>query len=156
MREHLYRGKALDNIHGWVVGSLLITDDAKNDPFRSTPLRKRYQIMTYIPGDWNMGQWGLVDVDPDTIGEFTGLTITNRQQIFEGDIVRYDDSPYNAYATPYTGEVVFYKGAWCVKIKHYGHWSYPRLFCDDFADRKTTLVGNVFDNPELIEKEDGE
>lgn len=29
-------------------------------------------------------------------------------------------------------------------------WVYPYLFRDDFANRKTEILGNVFDNPELI------
>ena len=90
-------------------------------------------------------------IDPDSLGQFTGLTDCNGKEIYEGDIVKYDDTPYNAYASPYSGEVVFYCGSWRVKTKGYGvEWVYPYLFRDDFANRKTELLGNKFDNPDLM------
>lgn len=146
----LFKAKAIEEGVGWLIGSLVITDNNKNNPFPTVPIKKRYQIMHYCAGDWNMGGWELSDIDPDTICQFTGLIDKNGNKVWEGDIVRFDDSPYNTYATPYFGKVVFHQGCWCVKHKFDDHYAYPPLFRDDFADRKTEVLGNKFDNPELL------
>lgn len=92
------------------------------------------------------------DIYEDTVGQFTGLHDRNGEEIYEGDIVNFDDSPYSVYAHPYTGKVVFYKGQLCVE--HYEDCFtttfYTPLFKDDFADKKTTVLGNIYDNPELL------
>ena len=92
------------------------------------------------------------DIYEDTVGQFTGLHDRNGEEIYEGDIVNFDDSPYSVYAHLYTGKVVFYKGQFCVE--HYEDCFtttfYTPLFKDDFADKKTTVLGNIYDNPELL------
>lgn len=91
-------------------------------------------------------------VDTETIGQFTELHDKNGKEIYEGDIVCFDDTPYCVHGNKYQGVVVMHRGAWCVK--HYEEWCdeyfYPPLFVDDFASNKTTILGNVYDNPELL------
>ena len=131
-RQIKFRGKRADNGE-WVQGYFV------EDGF--------YYIWSHNEDDFLTQHL----IDPDTLGQFTGLTDCNGKEIYEGDIVKYDDTPYNAYASPYSGEVVFYCGSWRIKTKGYGvEWVYPYLFRDDFANRKTELLGNKFDNPELI------
>lgn len=87
----------------------------------------------------------------DTLGQFTGLYDKNGKEIYEGDIVCFDDTPYCAYGNKYQGVVVIHRGAWCVKHyqKCFDEYFYSPLFVDDFASKKTTILGNVYDNPEL-------
>lgn len=91
-------------------------------------------------------------VDNETVGQFTGLYDKNGNEIYEGDIVAFDDTPYCVNGSKYQGVVVMYKGAWCVK--HYEKCFdvdfYSPLFADDFANRKTIILGNIHDNPELL------
>lgn len=78
MREILFRGKRLDNGE-WVEGSFC--PNSKGD------------IPCIIVYNGEMaGYW--FDIDPATVGQFTGLLDKNGQRIFEGDIVRHhDDNP---------------------------------------------------------------
>lgn len=90
-------------------------------------------------------------VNPETVGQFTGLLDKNGTEIYEGDIVSVDDFS-SAYSSPYTGKVIMRGGQWCVEY-YKGLRCCPPLFFDDFAGRKTEVVGNIHDNPELL-KED--
>lgn len=80
MREILFRGKRTDNGE-WVKGFYVCVLDT-------------HYIMT---GKFDSLTNGIINseaykVDPDTIGQFTGLTDENGVKIFEGDIVRYGDT----------------------------------------------------------------
>ncbi len=140
MRTIKFRGKRSDN-GLWVDGDLV------------TSLTPKGKMTKYPAINTIYGTIGTFFVQPETVGQFTGLHDRNGKEIYEGDIVNFDDTTYNPYASSYTGEVVSYRGCWCVKNEtDYGVF-YPNLFRDDFADRKTTLLGNIHDNPELLKKE---
>lgn len=77
MCEHmgLYRGKRIDNGE-WVEGNLLY-DREQNEAFIAESFEDRAA--------------NIREVDPDTVGECTGLRDKNGKLIFEGDIVRCDE-----------------------------------------------------------------
>ena len=85
-------------------------------------------------------------VDPDTVGQFTGLVDKHGVKVFEGDIVDVYDFT-SVYASKYRGVVKMYRGSWCVEYEDsiLDIVVHPRLFFDDFADRKTEVVGNIHD-----------
>ena len=91
------------------------------------------------------------DIDETTIGQFTGLCDKNGKEIYEGDIVIVSDWT-SVYASDYKGTVCFERGQWVVSYEKYCCKMTPRLFFDDFSDRKTTIIGNKHDNPGLLIK----
>ncbi len=97
-------------------------------------------------------------IDYKTIGQFTGLRDNNGEDIFDGDIVTYDGTPYLVNALKATGVIVNYKGSWALKYKAsykttdgrevYNHYHFHS---EDFFDRKSTVIGNIYDNPNLLQ-----
>lgn len=76
-----------------------------------------------------------IEVDYKTIGQFTGLTDKNGVKIFEGDIVEYEGKRYSINYLP-----------------HYARFSAVKpntVFCV-FAYQRGEVIGNIYDNPELI------
>ena len=89
-------------------------------------------------------------VDPDTVGQFTGLTDRNGEEIYEGDIftvkgkhprvVLWDKMRWALMPTEYFHDEIF----WVMNLQHPGvDW------WEEFAD-EFEVIGNIFDNPELI------
>ena len=82
-----------------------------------------------------------ISVDPETIGQYTGLTDKNGKKIFEGDIVTMD-APQRKYSVDWRhGEFNF---------RAIGFYEYP--YFGSHAD-KCEVIGNIYDNPELKEVE---
>lgn len=134
MREILFRGKRIDNGE-WVEGNLFVSDtDGRTHILVGT------RIITI---EWEVYQ--------ETIGQFTGLTDKNGKRIFEGDIVIYDNSPYNAYCEPQKGVIAWRNGSLSFKYRPWTSVMYRPLCSDDFFSVKCEVIGNIHDNPDLLE-----
>lgn len=140
MREILFRGKRTD-CGEWVEGDLI-------QAFRGNQLSV-CSIMPYTPTAYC---W---KVDPETVGQFTGLTDKNGKRIFEGDIVKGI-----AYSVERIGVIV-----WIDEIASFGvryfksqnptTWENSSILrcasmgkTDEFA---AEIIGNIHDSPELLE-----
>lgn len=132
MREILFRGKQIDT-GAWVEGAFCMKDC--DDPFGK--LVDRPSIIKYEPP--HDGYW--FRVDPETVGQYTGLTDKNGQKIFEGDIIsglgntyvcRWDEG--NVEFTVFDGKESF----------GLAYTAYPCM----------EVVGNIHDNPKLLEVSD--
>lgn len=81
----------------------------------------------------------------DTVGQFTGLHDKNGKEIYEGDSVKYRDS-----MGQHIEKVIFDKGCFYAGM----HWgSSTRLAPKLINTRITEVIGNIYDNPELLEGE---
>ena len=97
---------------------------------------------------------GYVEIDPETLCQFTGLIDKNKKEIWENDIVSAVWYSYTEPIEDITGRVIFDQG-WCAYV-----------ICDESMKTKSELngcgayiyefevIGNVFDNPKLIYDED--
>lgn len=121
MREILFRGKRADNGE-WVYGDLTHS--------------------VYKIGDTCVGKYGceigMHQVDPSTVGQYTGLTDKNGKRIFEGDVVEYRE--YGNLA------VVWDDGAFQLMREDTFY---------DMLDRYTTVFSVVIGNDEAKSKEAG-
>ena len=91
---------------------------------------------------------GFIEVDPETICRYTGVPDKNETKIFEGDICRRE----MLGGTIIIGQVVWIEyGACGFKLK-YGNDYYPIGKFENTGRNGDEVIGNIFDNPELLEK----
>ncbi len=139
MREILFRGKMIAN-GSWSEGNLLVTK----------------QGCCITPDATVLGSYGAVD--PETVGQYTGLKDENGQKIFEGDILEVDVFK-NLHR---------YKAVWTVEYKERfsqgnGYYFYgknrrfnTRATQSIIINTHATVIGNIYDNPEFLGDEEND
>ena len=131
MREILFRGKR-EYTGEWIEGYLYITQRGQCEISRYS---KSYDCERYTSV-----------VIPSTVGQYTGLTDKNGKKIFEGDIIDTPDrlvkvvwfvgnAQFDLHFIRYKDEVAItkFKGIHMYDLKEY------------------EVIGNIHDNPELLE-----
>lgn len=101
------------------------------------------------------------EVDPETICQCTGLKDKNGKLIWENDIIHkpfYTD--YDAYANSeaYTGRIQYEDGGWSVEITKSDGSICASSIIEMIGYSKDIehfeVLGNIFDNPELLKSEE--
>ena len=77
-------------------------------------------------------------VDPDTVGQFTGITDDNERKIFEGDVVWYGWGDHGSLGWEHSGTVV-------VDMSNFHDLNMLT------ESHSLEVIGNIYDNPELID-----
>lgn len=131
-REILFRGKLVAN-GGWTYGNLVVKSNGA-------------AIIT--PDDTPIGKYGAVGLS--TVGQYTGLKDKNGKKIFEGDIIKtkkYGKICGHTAVNDFDVFVIKYEPCiFRLVNKNRGF----NLLDDGFS--KFEVIGNIFDNPELLEK----
>ncbi len=129
MREILFRGKQVGDGE-WVVGTLV-----KMGPVG--------YVCHFILPDYASAFYD-IEVDPATVGQYTGLTDKNGVKIFEGDILSIENThPFK----PAIEIVEFSKVRWTAGV----------MDLDEILNGwLCTIIGNIHDNPELLSKEESQ
>lgn len=135
MREILFKGKRIDN-GKWVEGYY----------------QKRYDLLgneehlIFHADSYTV--WEYVKIDPETLCQFTGLYDRYGNKIWENDILmaHLDES--------YPDDVTYETVEW--SINGWGtreNGSLDREYLGEFDLEHYEVVGNVFDNPKLLQEE---
>lgn len=134
MREYLFRAKRKDG-HGWVEGDFIHDRRVKtNEPV--------YSIWFFASENKAMQ----VDVDPETVGQYTGLIDKNGVKIFDGDILK--DDWMKIYTVIFTTNSCSFMVECTVAPNEYekGRYRLGDAWCETIS-----VIGNIHDNPELLE-----
>lgn len=125
--EILFRGKRIDSGE-WAEGYYVPMGEYHYI------LTGRLELVPYLDFEHFL-------VNPETIGQFTGLTDRNGVKIFEGDIVHV-----KACSCCFTGCVIYWseEARYACKTKSGTRYA----ICARF---EFNVIGNIYDNPELLE-----
>ena len=131
-RKIKFRGKYLDDTSEWLYGNYVYIED---DVFQHKIVDKSRMLL---------------DIDINTLGQYTGLKARNMKEIYEGDIIF--DSFYERKA-----KAVFLEGAfWLDYIDNFKEYEtiHKRYQLLANYDNKSVLevIGNIYDNPDLLEE----
>ena len=129
MRDILFKAKRKDNGE-WVEGGYSYC--ANDDTHYVT-----------VMGKDNISHIGFhQQVDPNTICQYTGLTDKNGNKIWENDVVEYRDCTNEKYVV-----------AWEASKAMFEHQQYSCSIMnfDELSGMEVEVIGNIFDNPELLE-----
>jgi len=133
----MYRGKRKDTgewVYGWYV---------KDWDGRSYIITK---FGPYITGcsDCGAHDQDIYEVDPETVGQYTGLKDRHGQEIYEGDILRDDEMGLNV--------VRWEDGSFWLEMFYEGNQSLMEHLSD--YNEVCEIIGNIYENPELLKGEE--
>lgn len=133
MREILFKAKRKDNGE-WVEGYYL--NVAKINHFICTGKIKLNGAVKGILAP------EMYEIDPDTLCQYTGLTDKNGEKIWESDILECGMRLRVSWH--------HFKASWVLSKKG---WMYNHFFGESVEPEDVEVIGNIFDNPELLEVE---
>lgn len=142
--RYLYRAKRTDNGE-WVIGNRM--DDGVTG-----------QVFIHAVGNSvnesdKVGEEGCLrfvafEVDPSTICQCTGLTDKNGKLIWENDIIRYADM---IIGTEKIDRIELNETHASFVRLHTSQMGLQYLYIDEFIANGCEVIGNIFENPELME-----
>jgi uncharacterized phage protein (TIGR01671 family) len=147
MREIKFRGKSLESglwVYGYVIFSKPFADG------------KRWAWIieeSILPlGAVSTPTSKFIQVDPETVGQFTGLQDKNGRDIYEGDILREhsgDEYCNGGWSKTYWIGFIDLLSPFDGYVR-YDDFEKTHYMVNGINPDKTEIIGNIHDNPELL------
>lgn len=130
-----FRGKSIYG-EDWLYGSLVKIE------------KNRYAVIPPLNNIEIGKSNGMYEVYPETVGQFTGLLDKDGKEIYEGDILHTITFGFNP--EEYTAIILYRNCSFQLSngrnLFYFGQSDLTKM--DD-----TIVIGNIYDNPDLIKEE---
>ncbi len=127
MRQIKFRGKETSKPNRWMIGHYYEENGAS---------------FIWVKGE--MKNWP-IEVDAETVGQFTGLLDKNGKEIYEGDIILLGKNK------TYTAQIVYRNDS--LRIYSVGGYFIDDLdYIRQCGIEYCEVIGNIHDNPELLKE----
>ena len=130
-----FRGKSIYG-EDWLYGSLVKIE------------KNRYAVIPPLNNIEIGKSIGMYEVYPETVGQFTGLLDKDGMEIYEGDILHTITFGFNP--EEYTAIILYRNCSFQLSngrnLFYFGQSDLTKM--DD-----TIVIGNIYDNPDLIKEE---
>lgn len=161
MGRYLYKAKRLDwreflEKEQWIIGYYVLGFNEYEQPIH---LIFEPTSMFFSHGETD----GWTEIDPSTLCQCTGLKDRNGKLIWENDIL-------DGFTYPYMSDGIhnyYVEVCWCDDVPSFGIYTqkYPESkvrgisagmteLMEDWNPNDWEIIGNKFDNPELLESEE--
>lgn len=145
MKEILFKAKEVDSGE-WVEGYLVRIDE------ETCFIATKDDILAAYTDNRGTYDGYMSVIDTETICQYTGLIDKNGNKIWENDVVCtpyidpiFKDIVNDEILNDFRWKVVFYEGLFCVENES------DRIYLRDFSiNNYIEVIGNIFDNPELL------
>lgn len=148
-REHLYKAKRVNWMElpkeEWWVEGYYVKHGSRHWIYTGEIQYMYYPACADLPTKY--------EVEEETVCEYVGLQDKNKRKIFEWDICKDGDNVVRILWND--------KHQWGVEISKtdfvlskgliFPLWQYDK--CEENGNRELDVIGNVFDNPELLQNE---
>lgn len=133
MREILFKAKRRDNGE-WVEGYYVKVEKLNGEGDEHYIVEYKAVGTQYL-------------IDPNTLSQYAGRKDTNGTKIWENSIVKQSSvSPLGWHRERHSKVSFDKEGYWMLTTEYGdGYW------IGDFEDEQLEVIGNIFDNPELME-----
>ena len=125
-REILFKAKRLDN-GKWETGYYFKAGE-------------KHMMLCFFTNE-NGLYHNMYEIDPKTLCQYTGLNDKNGKKIWENNIVRCGRNVIVTWDEHFA--------SWCLTRKG---WLYKHFFGESQNPEDCEVVGNIFDNPDLLEE----
>jgi len=140
MRDIKFRGKTLEDRGMLPAGSWIEGGYYVDYCYGGCPKGKHYIVTWNSTG---LGFTDLIQVDPETVGQYTGQRDKNGKEIYEWDIFRRKE-----LSLEFTGQVIWRDDGFAIKVKRGDDVWFERLA---YHAAHGDVIGSIHQNTELME-----